>query len=239
MSGNLWTDKHAATIDLENFRGHDQYLEQRPEYPYAAMCEFIWERGWAPEMAAMGGEDGAFGCVTADVSGVTVSRDLIDSVMELSVLSSVLRGPKPLVLDIGAGYGRFAHRFSRYAQAVYCTDPIPVSRVVCAKYLAHRGLPPEWVIAPEELHVLPPIDLAVNIHSWSECHLDEVCAWLDWLADHNVPRLFIVPHEPGFHTWHGPSYLPELAKRRYELAHQWSGPACNPRHYYLFERVGT
>lgn len=37
----LWSEKHAATIDLDRFRAHDQYLEQRPEYPYAAMCEYI------------------------------------------------------------------------------------------------------------------------------------------------------------------------------------------------------
>ena len=176
----LWTAKWAAMIEPESFRGHNQYLEQSDSYPYEAMVTYLESRGTSGWLDAMG-EDGAFGCVTRVVCGRTVSRDLLDSVMEIETLVSRfgidLRYAS--VLDIGAGYGRLAHRMATaFPEArVFCTDAIPVSLDVCRRYLAHRSVQPR-VYAADELGQLPPIDLAVNIHSWSECTRAEILPWL-------------------------------------------------------------
>ena len=237
----LWQDRHAATIDLDRFRGHDQYLEQAPSYDYDGMVAFLRNAGWPDRYFV---EDDAFGCVTAQVNGVTVSRDLLDSMAELEFLikATPLTERFPTrILDIGAGYGRFAHRFAVYEPnaVIVCTDPIAVSRACCKKYLEYRGVWNCTVAAPE--HVLGVFDLAVNIHSWSECTLDEVAWWIDWLWAHNVPRLFIVPHTPTLGTWspdhgggNGPSFRPELEKRGYRIVSEWGGPACTPRTYQLW-----
>ena len=240
----LWLEQHAARIDRANFRAHDQYLEQAPHFPYEPLMAYLRESGLTPWLDLVGGEDGAFGCVTREVDGRVVSRDLIDSVLELSFVGRTVQNVGS-VLDIGAGYGRFAHRFAKMCPwvVVYCTDAIPVSRDVCRAYLNHRGLPPEWVIEPADVMSLPPIDLAVNVHSWSECTREEVVAWLEVLTGLDVRRLFIVPHTPTFGLWspdrgggHGDSYVQELAMRGWKMTHTWGGPACCPKTYSWWER---
>jgi putative sugar O-methyltransferase len=245
---SLWPSRHAATIDPDRFRAHDQYLEQSASYPYHELTK--WARIHRPDWLDAMTEDGAFGCTRAtSAEGKTVSRDLLDSICELDFLDrNVPNLGESRVLDIGAGYGRLAHRLlTVHPDAfVYCTDPIPVSRLVCEKYVAHRGLRRAMVVRPEEVPQLLAIDLAVNVHSWSECSLDEVRWWLDAIGVQMIPMLFIVPHTPTLGTWsdergggNGPSYMPELEARGWRIAAEWGGPPCCPRAYYLFERGVT
>jgi hypothetical protein len=39
------------------------------------------------------------------------------------------------------------------------------------------------------------IDLAINVHSFSEMGYDAIHAWIDWLVELEVPRLFIIPNQ--------------------------------------------
>jgi hypothetical protein len=125
---------------------------------------------------------------------------------------------------------------------VVATDSIAVSMSVARMYLSARGIGPNWVQPRDNLH-RGPYDLAINVHSWSECTLDEVAEWLDWLVSVECRRLFIVPHDTTFRTWTeegsctGPSYLPLLSERKYRLAQEWIGPECKPKMYSLFERM--
>ena len=239
---SLWADRHASTIDVDRFRAHDQFLEQADSYPYEALTGWIAAKHpWALEL----GEDEAFGCVTRIVNGRKVSRDLLDSILEIEFLSSQMPMAYRSVIDIGAGYGRLAHRITQsfLGTFVHCTDTIAVSRRCCEIYLAHRRVSRAMVVAPADLlNLVRPIELAINVHSWSECSMGEVCSWLDWLSASKVPRLFIVPHTPDFGTWddargggNGPSYRPELEARGYRLAHSWGGPECCPRTYSWWE----
>jgi SAM-dependent methyltransferase len=252
---SLWADNHAATIDPNRFRAHNQYLEQAPAYPYDALARFV-ETHWS-WMIEMMNEDDAFGCVTHRLAdGRVVSRDLLDSCCEIGFLHDIhaieWRMPSTVVLDIGAGYGRLAHRMlsvhPKTVANVVCTDAIEVSRKCCADYLTFRKVEgSRWaVIVPELVPHMSRVDLAVNIHSWSECSMAEVAGWLKVLAELNVPRLFIVPHEPTFGTYSherggggGLSYLPEIARAGYRLAWKWEGPEVCPRTYALFERRRT
>jgi hypothetical protein len=249
VSKGLWRS-HANVIEVENFRADRQYLGCQAEYPYVAMGAWATER--EPTLIAGMVEDAAFGCNAfgykhAPDLGYVVSRDLLDSVAELHFLRSNLVGVRR-VLDIGSGYGRLAHRWTEVDPDVFvfCTDPVPVSRVVCEKYLAFRGVTRAMVVRPEELGRLMSPDLAVNIHSWSECTLDEVVWWLDWLVERNVEHLFTIPHDVEYLTgwgadgrWEasGPSFRPELESRGWRVTHEWYGPECWPRTMTLWGRA--
>lgn len=235
-------DSHALTIDLERFRAPDQYLEQLPEprYLYRALVQHIVEIGKGDWLRTLG-EDGAFGCLTVDVDGLTVSRDLLDSILELSFLEATLGTDVRLanVLDIGAGYGRLAHRMTAAwpMSFVWCTDPVDVSRGVCERYLSYRGVRHARVVHPDDLALDRAIDLAVNIHSWSECTRDEVAWWMDWLVAHHVPHLFVIPHMDDCACVDGGEFRSVIEGHGYTLAHsalRW--PTCSQRTYYLFTR---
>ena len=72
-----------------------------------------------------------------DIDGMLVSRDLLDSINELTFLDDELgiAQRNMTILDIGAGYGRLAHRATTaFENLTYlCTDAIPLSSrdVVC------------------------------------------------------------------------------------------------------------
>lgn len=252
MGSNFWKDGHERNIDRDRFRGHEQYLGQHG-YPYRAMVEHVRgtsRAGWIEEL----GEDGAFDCPTEVVDGMTVSRDLLDSIVEIGFLLDagvVLSGAKwaqgGRVLDIGAGYGRLAHRLVQATDdcTVWCVDAIPVSTAVCERYVQHRRISAGvTVVTVETLNLLAPrFDLAVNVHSWSECAIYEVRGWLDVLDQLNVPRLFHIPHfaslgcnDPVRGSGNGESYRPDLEARGWRLTKEWGGPACYQRVYMLWER---
>lgn len=148
-------------------------------------------------------EDGAFGCPTFEFgdSG-TLSRDLLDSVAEINFLQrhvGVL-DRDVRVLDIGAGYGRMAHRMldanpliSRYT----CVDAVPESTFLSEFYLEHRGLAHRADVIPLDkidARLTGPFDVALNIHSFSECTYAAVEWWLRRVADLGIANLMIVPN---------------------------------------------
>lgn len=244
--------RHAPTIDPERFRASPYFLDARG-YDYGAALQAIVDGPRAAWLGTMV-EDGAFGAETISAGGfvddgdIRVSRDLLDSILELSWLEQALGPDVPLwrstVLDVGAGYGRFVHRLLEafpLALAV-CTDAVPAARQLCGEYLWRRNLATRSAVAlPEALRSYAPFDLAVNIHSWSECAREAVEAWLDRLRDLEVPRIFIVPHNGTLGVWSdefgggcGPSYRDALEGRGYrEIAHG-IGPCGETQHRYLF-----
>jgi hypothetical protein len=113
------------------------------------------------------------------MDGVPVSRDLLDSIIELNFLEEALEisSRKALrVIDIGAGYGRLAHRATVAAPMIgyVCTDGIALSTVLCETYLQYRKTERTAVVPLDEVSVVVSdshFDLAINIHSFSECPL--------------------------------------------------------------------
>jgi SAM-dependent methyltransferase len=135
-----------------------------------------------------------------------VSRDLLDAVNEILFLDrrlGVLSDPALRVLDIGAGYGRMAHRLIQAAPQVAdycCVDAIPESTFLCEYYLGFRRCsPPARVVPLHEVEgALEPssFTLAVNVHSFSECSYDAVAWWMRLVERLAIPHLLIVPNEP-------------------------------------------
>jgi hypothetical protein len=150
-------------------------------------------------------EDGLFGAWTFKYGQrPEISRDLLDSINEINYLDdqmglSRIEGLR--VLDIGAGYGRLAHRMSTALPdlAAYdCIDAVATSTFLCDYYTGFRQLPDSVRVVRLDEHqkLGDSYDVAVNIHSFSEASLDAIRWWLDRIAEREIPWLLIVPNTP-------------------------------------------
>lgn len=202
-----WSDlRLEGQLELANFRGDSQYLFQArgtPEAAYALSAAYV-ERHDTLGLLSMLEEDASFGALTFAIEGRRISRDLLDSVLEIEALASWLgreRLAKARVLDVGAGYGRLAHRLSAWSREVevVATDAVPVSTFLCEYYLGYRGCTRARVVPLHEVQaelVSGGFDVAVNVHSFGEAPRAAVAWWLEQIAAAAVPRLLIVHAEP-------------------------------------------
>lgn len=213
---STWAMAQSSTEDdLRYFRGDNLYLWQYTRSPLHNRYRYFIYGRYVQGIDSFGllgkvlDEDGEFGCFTFDFDGMPrFSRDLLDSVNELTFLgrhAGIFESANSEVLDIGAGYGRLAHRaltaapnISRY----WCVDALARSTFLSEYYLRHRGLSDRApVIALTDLNdgfgglAEGAIQLAVNIHSFSEMPQSAIRAWLELLNRLQVPRLFVVPNE--------------------------------------------
>jgi SAM-dependent methyltransferase len=261
-----WTDDvFASWLDLEYFRGDNAYVYQFredlrvSELKHLLYLQDVMARDGAGLLKTLS-EDGAFGCWTFKFEGLPrCSRELLDSVNELLFLDAELgvrAGTCPRVLDIGAGYGRMAHRYvTAVPQTIdyCCVDAIAESTFLSEFYVRYRGVaPPARVVPLFDILSLEPgaFDLALNIHSWSECTLDAIGWWAGVLARLQVPRVFVVPNEDqGFASFEVDGrrldYRPTLEAVGYQLVRDV--PAFSPAiatalsrrdRFCLFERTG-
>jgi putative sugar O-methyltransferase len=214
LSASRWRpDAVDAFLDHRYFRGDSLITWHYRELPRATRLKYFIYAQYVRGRDHLGlldrlTEDGAFGCWTFDYPGhPRYSRDLIESVNELLFLErelGVAEREHLSVLDIGAGYGRLAHRMIAAVPNVAdycCVDAVPESTALCEYYLAHRGCaPPARALALDELdgNLAPgAFDLAVNVHSFPECTHAAVSWWLELIASLDIPHLLIVPNEPG------------------------------------------
>jgi hypothetical protein len=202
----LWNEGYVRDEDLSYFRGDNAYVWQlrgRNANILAYALAFYYLKSIdALDLLGRLGEDGAFGNFSFQIGGREVSRDLLDSVAEIYFLERHLevskRGPVT-VLDIGAGYGRLAQRATAaWPQVGYlCTDAVASSTFLSEFYLRERGVQHARVIPLDEIEAaleVQPVDIAVNIHSFSECQPAAIEWWVALLARHGVRRLMIVPN---------------------------------------------
>jgi hypothetical protein len=192
-------------LDLRWFRGetlitwHERELPRVSRLKYLLLLRHLAARD---ELGLLGRleEDGAFGCWTFSYPGEPrVSRDLLESVAELSFLEREVGLSGRRVLDVGAGYGRLAHRAACAfpdLEEWCCVDAVPESTFLSEWYLGFRGVcPPARVVALDEIDGLRSFDLAVNLHSFSECTEEAVAWWVERLAAMRVPWLLVVPND--------------------------------------------
>lgn len=200
-------------LNLSWFRGDNPYVWQyrqdgASELKYFVFLRYVLDRDPAGLVTSLG-EDAMFGCWTFAFEGYPpCSRDLLDSVNELYFLDrhvSLLSSPGLRILDIGAGYGRMAVRTVDAVPGLAdycCVDAVPESTFLCEYFTSFRDVcPPARVVPLPDVPELRPgdFDLALNIHSFSECPVAAIGWWLAELERLNVPRLFVVPNEPvGF-----------------------------------------
>lgn len=200
-----------AGVDLTRFRASSSYVwnyygladSETERLKYYVFQQSIRSNDAAGLLATLT-EDGAFGCQTFEFDGMApVSRDLLDSVAEINFLQrhlGVLDRDDMRVLDIGAGYGRMAHRLLEANPAMTgytCVDAVPESTFLCEFYLEFRGLRDRADVIPldeVDTRLNGPFEVALNIHSFSECTYDAVEWWLQRVQKLDIPYLMIVPN---------------------------------------------
>jgi SAM-dependent methyltransferase len=204
----VWTDEYVQSLGLQTFRGDNCYVWQTRD-PNCAEINYCLTAYYVQAMDSLGflrknNEDALFGAHTYRIDSKRISRDLLDSAVELNFLEkhlalSTIQELK--ILDIGAGYGRLAYRtantfanVSRYL----CTDAVPESTFLSEYHAKFREVEEKVTVVPldeiEKQLQLQRIDVAVNIHSFSECSLEAIEWWLSLLAGAEIRHLFIVPN---------------------------------------------
>jgi hypothetical protein len=257
-----WNNKYVTSdIDLKRFRADNAYVYQFRDWNTAAtfaltayFIETIDRFGLLRSLK----EDGLFGPHVFDFNGeFLISRDLMDSIVEIYFLESIFNISEHsnfTILDIGAGYGRMAHRLTTAFPGcvkIMLTDAIAVSTFLSEFYMEFRGCARDTSVIPLD-HVQSElqgrdIDLVTNIHSFSECPIAWVTWWLDLIRKHNVRNILIAPNPQGLTTREADGtridYVPELKKRGYRLKltrAKYEAPivqryGVSPTTYFLFE----
>lgn len=256
---SIWSQKGGSErpqldIDSKNFRADNAYLYQaRRGALENFLISSLWiDRSDSYDLLSRTSEDGCFGAECVRVDSRLYSRDLIDSVLEITFLMDNLPTgslDRMRIIDIGAGYGRLLHRLADVTSnpQLFGADGVPLSTAICRAYLRHRKLQSRTtVLSLGELSDLEgTFDLAANIHSFSEMSYAAVAWWLDWLVARDVKYLFIVPNHPGPALNDGTTFMPLLAERHFDLlCHRLKyrdrlvgEHAIYPAEYYLFGRT--
>ena len=198
-------------LSLAWFRGDNAYVWQFRQFGTAAEMRMYLALLDAESRDELGllstlPEDGLFGAWTFEFGQrPAVSRDLLDSVNEINYLEehiglSSIDGLR--VLDIGAGYGRMAHRVDAAMKnlARYdCIDAVATSTFLCDYYRTFRELSDAVRVVPLTEHetLADAYDVAINIHSFSECSLAAIQWWADRIAERDIEWLLIVPNTGG------------------------------------------
>lgn len=262
----MWSARYLGQeLDLTHFRGDNPYVWQYRNVGAGARHKYYFylrDLATRDPLGLLGrlAEDGVFGCWTFEYPGwPLVSRDLLDSINELYFLdrhTGILRHAGSNVLDIGAGYGRLAYR-ALAAQpqlgSYLCADAVPESTFLCDYYLRFRNCDPRAEVLPlDELDRRIKgrrVDVAMNVHSFSETSWASIDGWLSLLARLDVPWLFIVPNDADRlltmeHDRNRRDFEPLLAQHGYELAVRepmFPDPTLREfmgvtDHYFLFRR---
>jgi len=204
----VWTPGFVRSEDLKYFRGDNGYVWQlrgRNMNPlgYALTAYYVRSVDKLGLLDRLS-EDDAFGLFTFLIDGKSMSRDLLDSVNEINFLERELNLSSQAfnILDIGAGYGRLAHRmtsaFPRQNPFYFCTDAVPESTFLCEFYLGFRGVNSQARVVPlyeiDSVFEKTQIDLAINVHSFSECQASAIEWWITRLAQREIRYLLVVPN---------------------------------------------
>lgn len=267
MTASMWTDAFVQQeIDLYRFRADGGYVWQHREINtdlHYALGTYYFKSIDFLRLLDTLTEDPLFGAYTVEVSDRRVSRDLLDSLAEIYFLErhlSLSKRSNFSILDIGAGYGRLAHRLAQAFPtlgSVYCTDAIATSSFLCEYYLKFRAVSEIAVTIPfDELDATlthDPVQLAINVHSFSECPVEAIQGWLDIVAKFKVPYLMLAPNaldNGGTRLLSCEKdqsridYRPLLEQRGYQqiacnpkfLDHAVQANGISPTHHFLFQK---
>lgn len=151
--------------------------------------------------------DAEFGARVVNTASLgDVTRMWLDSNVEIDFLRRHVPDlGEQKVLDIGAGYGRLAVSLSPFVAEMTCVDSVPISTQVCREYTA-RFAPAVRVMSLDEFVANPPsITIGLNTHSFNECGLAQIQAWINAALELGAKHLFLVDHginlETSYKAW--------------------------------------
>lgn len=268
-SHSFWSEKtmNSDEFDIKYFRGDNVFLWQyrsvgsEAELKYLLYTYYIRELDKKKLLEKLK-EDDLFGVYIFNYDDkLKISRDLLDSISEIYFLDEHLNlynHENLKILDIGAGYGRFAYRMIKAFSKIenfFCVDAVAESTFICDFYLRFRGVNSKVKTIPlyeiNERLMDEEIFLVTNIHSFSECTFDAIKWWLDFIIKKRIKYFFLVPNptESGKllsteRNGNSIEYLPEILSRGYKLIAKKSKFTNKtlqtflhhtPVYYYLFE----
>lgn len=207
----FWTDDFVKPDDIKYFRGDNAYLWQlrgrnKSILGYALTTYYVKAIDNLNLLEKLK-EDEYFGIFTFLIDEKIISADLLHSIIEIYFLEKHLNISSLsnlTILDIGAGYGRLAHRMINALPNIhtyFCTDVVAVSTFISEYYLRFRGLENKAKVIPlDEIESTlgnQSVDIAINIHSFSECRISAIEWWLSLLEKNKIKYLMIVPNAVG------------------------------------------
>jgi putative sugar O-methyltransferase len=246
----VWGKKHTKRINNDNFRADSVFVWQKRNYKREQIFQSfkIVQAMDKRKLLDHLQETGEYCVETFYFEGRKISRDIMDSTLELNFLSEYLSTPLERVLDIGAGYGRFASRIleCNLAKEVVCIDAIPISTATSEIYLASKIKDKKaYVLGLHERDELlgKKFDLAVNIHSFPEMSLIEVDYWARQLRRLGIEWLFVVPNGSNLSLNDGTDFESVLLNHGYKVhtsRDKYSIGDCNtglfyPAKYFLLK----
>ena len=235
----MWSEwMKVVKKSLPHFAKHPIYVDQDTptEEDFERVAKYVMQHGpidWAGRA-----RDEEFGARVVKTCLGRVTRMWLDSNVEIQFLQRHLGLTNRHVLDIGAGYGRLAVMMWPHVDDYVCVDAVPISTELCRTYCA-RFCPEAHVLTLEEFQAQKmalAIDLAINIHSWNECSLEQIERWLSVLRGMRVPWLFTVSHEQwdaehqtAYHSWGDSRMWRDSILREFDLVAEESlGLSDNP-----------
>ena len=227
-----WQDKVKASLP-NNYASSPIYIEQGSQTADDAsrVAAGVWAQKGGPIDIDGALRDVKYGAMTFSTPNGGVTRAWLDSNVEIDFIKrNVPAGYKiDNVLDVGAGYGRLAITMATLPEfkTITCVDAVPISTVVCDGYVKEFDTQKKVTVLSIDqfwdVHSALAFDIAVNVHSWNECHHDQVQNWVETLAEMRVPLLLTVSHgsyrtnEKPYYSWgNSPSWRP-VVEKRYEL----------------------
>lgn len=156
-----------------------------------------------------------FGALAIPTSFGNVNRMWLDSVSECEFIRRHCPNVSK-ILEIGSGYGRLAFYAPHMLpiEQYLCVDPVPISAYLCEWYLQSNDSPSRVVFLDEVTSVRA--DLVINIHSWSECSVQQVESWLQLIDQIGCEYLFTKPHNDTFYCFNGGEFR-SLLQCRFEI----------------------
>lgn len=258
-----WTDDHVQTADLAHFRGDNAYVFQvrAEDHTIGGNYNIVGHLLAAYYVKSIDRyklldqltEDDAFGNFTFEMAGHVISRDLLDSIIEIDFLDrhlGLMSRPHVTMLDVGAGYGRLAHRLSAAVPGLdkcICADAVAQSTFISEFYLAYRNTTEKTqVVALDEVDQILPrenLDIAVNICSFPECRLEAIEWWISRFARWGIRYFLVSCISDQLQTLRGEESLSILDRCGYRLMirePKYCDPlvqkyAISPVYYFLFE----
>lgn len=244
----MWTDwQERVKAALPNFAACPIYVEQNsvPENKFVELAEKLKHGAMMTDLDGRM-RDAEFGARMVDTPALgKVSRMWLEANVEIDFLRRHIPSLGNMdVLDIGAGYGRLAVPLAGTGANVSCVDAVPISTIVCRQY-TQRFAPSVKVLSLGEFEASykdMKFDLAINVHSWNECSLEQIENWLDVICEMRVPFLFTVSHgqligfpETPYRSCGGehPSFRPALEKRFKLVAEEALGLSDSPHALWL------
>ena len=199
----VWKPNHFRGLSIDQFRADNVYVWQsRDGLPENYFITYLYVKkvdkaGLLNSLI----EESNYGVESFNFENKIVSRDLMDSIIEITFLDdnlNILNEKKRKILDIGSGYGRLAKRMIQASNNdVICIDAIPLSTCISRVYLQNEIQSQRArVLELDEISSIGKgeVFLAVNIHSFSEMSIESVKFWVQFLRDREIPYIFVVPN---------------------------------------------